>query len=265
MYSVLFIKDEKEIIMKKVNDKGFSHGLLLPVLIVFAFIAAVSYYVYSHNNGKAVNNQEDQSPVTLKEELPNDLLTATEVKKLASSQKPNSTIVKIGLEKQNGVLLYVVKLSDGTHLFYNAQTGLQASGIVENETEDSNDKLPADISGIIDFLKAQTIAMAQKPGATVQSIEFELEDGAIVYNVRFTDKSRIIINAKSGKVIAIKHPEQGGKKTEESNSKDDSTDTKSSDTNSGDSHRSGNSSDDSTSNDSGGDNSGSGSHDSNDD
>ena len=266
--------------MKKINNLGFTHSLLLPVVITILAIGGVSYYVYTQNNNNPVTSEEEQATETLQEPLPDTLLSVSKVKELVNTQKPGSSIVSIELEMENGVLVYKITLADGTHLVFDAQTGVKTVSSAENEDKSNNESLPADFTSSIGFAKARDLALAEKPGATVQKIEFELEDGAVVFNVRFTDKSRVIINAMSGKIITIKHPEAKSEdKSDSSNGRDDSgRDDSSSDDhgNSGSddsSEKSGSNKDDSGSNkdhsgsDSGG-NSGSddsGSHDSNDD
>lgn len=206
---------------KRLDNLGFAHGLVLPIIITIVAIVGASYYVYTKNNTPQTNSREITAETTLKEPLPDSLVTVDKVKNLAGDKKPSYAIISITLKNEDGVLLYVVKLSDGTHLFFNARTGALTSGTVEDEEETSTGTLPVNLTVSIGFDQARELAVSQKPGATVQKIELETEDGVVVYNVRFTDKSRVIINSASGKIITVTHPDTKDKGKPDANGKSD--------------------------------------------
>lgn len=245
--------------MKRTNSLGFSHGLLLPVLVILLVIGGVSYYVYSKNSNGSLNSETEQTTEPLPEPLPDSLLSVSKLKELVNTHKPGQAITGVELEQEEDGLVYKISLADGTVLLFNAETGSLVSTSVEDSRQEEND-LPDDFTVGVDFIKARSIALDEKPGATITKMELEAEDGAVVYNIRFSDKSRIIINAKSGKIIRIRHPESSdntadNKGASASGKSDDSSD------DNGSSHRSGNDSDDDNGNSgSGSDDSGGGSH-----
>lgn len=230
----------------KNTQTGFALLHFLPVILAVAVVGFAGFQVYDNQQKpKVVNSEADVKTSTLLSPLPPNLLSVDKVKELALSQKPTLSIVGVELENEDGTLVYKVKLSDGTKLAFNALTGTVYTKDVENEI-DGTAALPADLSTLIGFAKAREIALARMPNATVHKIELESEEGKLVYSVRFTDESRVDVNATDGVVVRTKP----AKKTEtKPHSKtDDSSSSESND-----------SENDSSSGDDSGSNSGSGS------
>jgi uncharacterized membrane protein YkoI len=190
--------------MKNKNQLGFALAHLLPVVVAVLAVGGVSAYVVMKQHQKTNNSESSVSKeATLAAPLPTDLLTVDKVKELATAQKPASNVLAVQLENEEGILLYKVKLGDGTILVFNARTGAVVTGTAKGEFE-GQANLPADLKAAIAISKAKDIAQAQKAGSTVKKIELELEDGILVYSVRFTDGSRVDVNANDGTVVRAK-------------------------------------------------------------
>ncbi len=219
------------------NEQGIAHIAVLAV-VVAALIGVSGYYVSTKQpKSSSVKNSTSlvSSRSTLAAPLPADLLSTDKVKELALAQKPGTTVLGVQLESEDGVLVYKVKLSDGSTLSFNAQTGAAVTAADDTEL-DGAATLPANQTATIDFAKARALALAAHPG-TVQKIELENEEGSLVFSVRFTDGARVAINAVDGSVVR----NQSSKDSPSTSSKQ---------------------SDDSSNSSSNSDNSGSGSHDS---
>jgi uncharacterized membrane protein YkoI len=213
----------------KKTELGFAHLTLL-VLIVLLAIGGVGYYVMKHQKStKPLNSETVSADTTLATPLPTDLLTVDKIKALATAQKPTASILGVGLENEDGTLLFKVKLSDGTVLTFNAKTGDAIKNTAEAELEGTA-ALPAGVSPTIDFAKARDIAMAQMSGSTVKKIELELEDGTLVYSVRFTNGGRVDVNANNSSIVKTK---AGNKTEDKKDSKSGSSSTESSTSTSG--------------------------------
>jgi uncharacterized membrane protein YkoI len=187
------------------NEQGIAHVIALVFALVLVAVGSTGYYVMKHQNSKTKNSEAValSASTTLAAPLPTTLLPVDKVKELVVAQKQSSTILGVELENENGVLLYKVKLADGTSLSFNAQSGALVANAVKSEI-DGQTTLPSDTKATINFVKARSIAMNQMPKATVQKIELELEDGILIYSVRFTDGSRVDVNATDGSVIKTK-------------------------------------------------------------
>lgn len=210
--------------------KKDQHGFhVMPAVIVLAVIGVVVSGVLVYNrqqNKEAALSEKTDDPNQTLQELPNDLLTVEKVKEIAANEKPDTTVIGIQLERENGVLLYKITLADGTELFVNAQTGAAVAHIEEETEDDDGDKLPGNFTAGISFSRAREIALTKRPGKIVNKIELEVEDGVVVYSVRFTDKSRVDVNATNGEVLRVKVPSStsGGESNGEDSSSEDDTD-----------------------------------------
>lgn len=112
-------------------------------------------------------------------------------------------------------MVFAVKLSDGSVLVFNAQTGAAAPAPTETEFEGTT-TLPVGATPKVDFAKARELALAQAPNHTVKKIELETEDGVLAYTVKFTDGSKVIINAIDGSIVKVKVEAKTDNKTQPS-------------------------------------------------
>ena len=221
------------------NEKGFSLPHVVMLVAVFGLVGGASYYVYNANkNDKKTNNSQSETKKIAKEStLPADLTglkTADEIRTIAASSLGSATIVSVELENEDTGLVFKVKLSDGKILFFDAKTGTAKTKDqvkpkeVENETEDDDSaSIPSGFIAGITEAQARSTAQARLPGKTVKKIELEPENGVMVYSVRFTDDSRVDINATNGAVVNVKDKSSTSSTsptTQTSSSSDDSSD-----------------------------------------
>jgi uncharacterized membrane protein YkoI len=201
--------------LKKVNL-----GPVLAVLVVLVFVGTTSAAVTSSR----LNSQREQESA-----IPTDLeatLGVDDIRAIALAEVPNGSITGIELEQEDGVLLYKVKFSDGSFRLYNANTG----DLVNKNEFETDESVPSGFVPSISLQEARTIAQNQRPGKTITKIELEVEEGVVVYSVRFSDDGRVDVNAANGAVVRVKNEQ---KSEDSSSSSDDSEDDTSDDNNSG--------------------------------
>lgn len=239
------VTNSKFSFLNKVNP-----GPAIAVLIMIVFVGATSAAV---TNTRANNAREAEI------ELPADLaavLSVDDIRAVALSEVPNGVITGVELEQEDGRLLYKVKFNDGSYKLYDANTG----ELVNKAQLEVDESVPAGFVATISLQEARTIAQNQQPGKTIVKIELEVENGVVVYSVRFSDDSRVDVSASDGSIIRVKTGDDSGDTSgDDSNdeSDDDSSD-RSNDDSSNDS------SDDNSGPDSSDDNSGSSNDDSSD-
>lgn len=187
----------------KLNQTGSLTTRLLPFGIGVVLITGILIYVARTGTlDQKVHSNEAETPSTTIASLPSALLPVDRVKELVDDQKPGLSIAGIELERQDtGVAVYEVKLTDGSVIAFNAQSGAQVatSGHVDLTNETG---IPVDTVKQIGFDKAREIALAQKPQGKVQKIELEFESGVLVYRVYFVDGSRVDVRAMDGVIVA---------------------------------------------------------------
>lgn len=238
----------------------------MPILaiLIIAVIASAWVYVDKNKTDKSLSRETADPDSTLVETLPDNIIAVEKLKELVTkTEAPGTIIASVRLEKADGVLYYVVELPNGKQLIFNAQTGAKVTKDIDDDDEQDEANLPADFAGGIGFAKAQAIAQGQRPSSVIRKVELELEDGKVVYSVRFTDKSRVDVDAKNGTIVRVKIKTEKESKSDSkksgssTSSDDDSNDNKDEAEDSGDSSGSGSGSS--------GSNSGSGSDDSDND
>ena len=257
-------KSSKLSFLKKVNP-----GPAVAVLIMIVFVGATSAAV---TTSRANNAREAEI------ELPADLatvLSVDDIRAIALAEVPGSTITGVELEREEGVLVYKVKFNDGSYKLYDANTG----ELVNKAQLEVDESVPAGFVATISMQDARTIAQDKQPGKTIVKIELEVEDGVVVYSVRFSDGSRVDVSATDGSVVRVKTGDESSSTSNDDSdddnsgsSNDDSNDDSNSSSSDDDSssstddkNNSGRSNDDSDDDNSGSSNSGSSNDDSDDD
>lgn len=202
---------------KQTKSNGFMEmlkktnlGPVFAVLIVLVFVGSASAAVTSSR----INQQRENESA-----LPADLATSLsidDIRAIALSEVPSGSITGIELEQEDGVLIYKVKFSDGSTRLYNANTG----ELVNKNEFETDETVPSGYVPGITLQEARTIAQNQRPGKTITKIELEVEEGVVVYSVRFSDEGRVDVNADTGAVVRVKNEQT----SDSSDSSDDSTD-----------------------------------------
>ena len=191
------------------NQSGFGHVVILAVVAVIVLLVAVGYNAWramgtKDDNQSLISNQEDKTVDSLPIDL-SSLKSLEEIQALASTDIAGNNVLGIELEMEDGKTVYVLHLSDGSTLFYNAFTGVKLQ--LTDDDDDGNEvgnALPADFVAGITIQEAITIAQDKRPDSKLKKVELEVEDGVAVYSVRFTDDSRVNVSAADGSVLLVK-------------------------------------------------------------
>lgn len=189
------------------------HIEILVLLVVVGVVGFAGWRIMSNSNNPAtetpltsVSNQE------VIQELPTDLTdikSIEEIKTLAVSDSTTAAIVGVELEIEEGKPVYVVHFSDGSTQAFDAKSGAKLQ-ISDNRNDDIDDTktLPAGFVAGISIQDAVNAAKAEQPNATVKKVELEIEDGIVVYSVRFKNGGRVDVNAADGSVVRVKQSDE---------------------------------------------------------
>ena len=193
---------------------------ILMIAVIVGLVGFIGWRVYDARTDVS-NSAVNPGEVVKIEPLPNDLsgiIDVDRLKTIVDEQAPGLTIVDLELKNEDGVLVYEAKLSDGSVIVINATDGTYVTKIEDDENDD--EEVPGIQSLKIDFAAALKTALEQHDGQ-VRKIELEVEDGVVVYSVRFTDGFRVDINAENGGVTRTKNSKNDSNKSEDSDSNDD--------------------------------------------
>ena len=153
------------------------------------------------------NSVKRTSLISSNTQLPSNLdgvKTIEEIKAIAAADSQGKSISSVELENEEGTLVYKVKYSDGTYRLYDAKTGEAFVKIGEIEKEDN---VPANFVAGVTLQQARDIAASKRPGQAISKIELEMENGTVVYSIRFADGGKVYVNASNGSVLKIENPE----------------------------------------------------------
>jgi len=187
----------------KLNSKGFSHVELVIVAVVLGLIGGAGYYVYNKNNTS--NSEVVQSETAETKVLPanlDEVLSLEKVEEIAKKDDATISIKGIELKTEDGVLVFVIHLSNGKELTINAVTGSQIA--LSNDDNEDDDTLPASLTTKVSLTSALAIATKQHPDVAVEKIEIETEDGILVYRVKFVDEALVEVDANNGSIMEVK-------------------------------------------------------------
>lgn len=153
--------------------------------------------VLASNHAKKVSERSSALPSNLE-----GLVSMESVRAKVLAEVPTAQIAGIELENEGGTLYYKVRFSDGTFKLYDAKTG---ELVIKPNAEDGekDESVPAGFVAAISLDQARSTAQAKRPGHTITKIEQEVENGVVVYSVRFADGSRVDVNATDGSVVRV--------------------------------------------------------------
>lgn len=223
-----------------------SNKAFAPIIIV-AIVAAVTVVFGGGGYLIASSQEQKKAEVELAKELEKELIkqktlptvsgdtkTVEEIRAIAEPLSGTAKIVNIELENEDAGLVYKVKLDNGNVLFFDAVTGKQIfdpSNDDEAEEEDNEeneaeeeDEIPSNFVATITIAQARAIAENRLPGRTVKKIELEMEEGVGVYSVRFTDSSKVDVNAKTGAIVKVEDEQLDSNDDSNDSSEEDSED-----------------------------------------
>lgn len=179
----------------KTNKYIYAGGFVVLALL------AVSTFAFANNSAKRA------SLISSNTQLPSNLdgvKSVEEIKSIASADAQGKSIASVELENEEGTLIYKVKYSDGTYRLYDAKTGQAFVKIGEIEKDES---VPANFVAGVTLQQARDIAAAKRPGQAIFKIELEMENGTVIYSIKFADGGKVYVNASNGSVMKIENPE----------------------------------------------------------
>ncbi len=147
---------------------------------------------------------QDPLPATQAPAVPQYPVSAEQASQLALAAAPGASLLATPeLVNYAGTAAYEVRLDRGL-VYIDATTGaVLANNAVEPSTQapaPTNAPAPTTISADA----AASAAIAYLGGGTVERVELEEEHGALVYEVRFANDSRVYVDAYSGSVVYAK-------------------------------------------------------------
>jgi hypothetical protein len=187
----------------KLNTKGFTAVEGVIIVLVLAALGGVGYYVVGKQDTKSSVTSESTTP--LETTIPEDLsgvLPLDKIEELAKKDDATVTIKGIELKTEDGVLVYVVHLSNGKQITFNATSGEQVA--VSDDDSKDDDSLPGTITAKVSLSSAVDIAKKEHPGVAIEKIEVETEDGLLVYRVKFVDEALVEVDANNGSIMEVK-------------------------------------------------------------
>ncbi|MBI4948086.1 PepSY domain-containing protein [Candidatus Berkelbacteria bacterium] len=239
----------------------FKYGSALPIsvivaVVVLALVGGSNLYA-NQQVEKAIQEEVEKSNIS---QSLNSLKTVDQIRTIAEASLSGATIISISLENEDAGYVYKVKLSDGRVLFYNATTGEAILDPSSDEAENENEEdIPAGFVASISLEQARSIASGRRPGQVIRKIELEVEDGVVVYSVKFVDGGRVEINATTGQVTRVENGDDDASDDNDEDSDSDESDSEDDDSDDSDDDNDGDSSGSDDSDDDSQDNSGSGS------
>lgn len=188
------------------NQTGFA---IIEILIAVAVLGIVGFIGWRVVDGQRENNKP-ASQLNNQSALPESLAgikPLDEIISLAASEIAARQVLAVELEQENEGLMYSIKLNDGTVLVFDAKTGnrMQLESGEGTETDDDT-PLPAGFKPAVTLVDAVQTAKSQRVGRAVEKVELEVEDGIVVYSVRFSDDGRVDVDATTGSVLRIREP-----------------------------------------------------------
>lgn len=190
------------------NQAGFTPVEILIVIAVVGLIAGVGYTAYnafSRADSKQLNSISSNELLENSQDEIDQILGLPEMQKIAVAELANTDIIGIELEVDDGVLVYVVHYADGSSLVFDAISGSKLE-LADNNNDEIEDGeiIPAYFVADVSIQEAIAIAKEQRPGSQLRKVEIELEDGVVVYSVRFTDDSRVDVRASDGEIQRLR-------------------------------------------------------------
>lgn len=208
--------------MKKNSSQQAGMVGHIEILVAIVLVGVIGFAGWRIMSNDDAPSSVPQASVETRQEatdLPTDLTnikSIDEIQTLAAVDASGLSIVGVELEVEEGQPVYVIHFSDGSVLSYNAKSGnkLQLKDNNNDEIDDSK-ILPSGFVAGVTIQQAIDTAKQAMPNGTVRKVELEIEDGIVIYSVRFKDGSRVDVNATDGVVVRTK---QANNKASDSNS-----------------------------------------------
>ena len=188
------------------NQNGFTVVEILIVVALLGIVGLIGWrFVDSQQENTNPPNQLNNRSV-----LPESLAGIKSIDEIITQAAPEIAarqVLAAELEQEDEGLVYSIKLSDGTVLVFDAKTGNKVQLKAPDGVDTDDDKpLPAGFKPAVTLETAVQTAKTQRAGKVVEKVELEVEDGIVVYSVRFSDDGRVDIDANTGSVLRIREP-----------------------------------------------------------
>ena len=202
--------------MKTTKQNGFTIVELLIILVVVSVVGLITWRVV--DTRRADNGAK---PVAHQAVLPDNLSglkPADEILSLATAEIGPRQILAIELEQEDEGLVYTIKLGDGAVLVFDARTGTKVQLNNPDSPETDGDKpLPAAFKPAITLQTAVQTAKEKRSGIAISKVELEVEDGIVVFSVRFSDGGRVDVDALTGEILRLREPGKPDVKLQDDN------------------------------------------------
>ncbi len=218
------------------QQQGIAHLALILVIVVLAVVGFAGYQVVSKDESTVSTREEVDKDTEELAEIPLDLegvKTVDEIRELSLAELPEGEIVSVELELEHGTLIYKVTFADGTVKMYDAKTGEvyvddhedgDDEGESEDELKENGEAFNPNKKVGLTVANAIAIAREQFPGSRVEKVEVEVEDGVVVFSVRFTNDARVDVDSDTGEVVRTEQPKTEDDKEDDDKSNSDSSD-----------------------------------------
>ncbi len=132
---------------------------------------------------------------------------------IAVAQYPDARVLESDLDREAGVLVYDIELSNGYDVEIDAMTGEVRFAALDHEDDDWDDDRDDDgrtgDSGssspvsepAITRDEAERIALEQYPDAQVRELSLDREDGRLIYDVELSNGWDLDIDAQDGTIL----------------------------------------------------------------
>lgn len=201
----------------KITHKDQNGFTIIEILIVVVVLGIVGFVGWKFMDSKQQNTSQLNNQAVLPESLA-DIKPIDEIIALAASEIGTRQVLAAELEQEDEGLVYLIKLSDGTVLVFDAKTGNKVQLKSNDSAKSDEDKpLPVGFKPVVTIAAAVQTAKTQRVGKAVEKVELEVEDGIVVYSVRFGDDGRVDIDATTGNILRIREPGKSDVKLRDTN------------------------------------------------
>ena len=182
------------------------HVEILAAIVIVGVIGFAGWRVMSKD--KQPTNDTPQASVETQTEasvLPTqltDIKSVDEIKTLATRGAGDLSITGVELEMEEGKAVYVVHFSDGSTQSFDAKTGTKLQ-LADNKNDDidKTKNLPDGFVAGLTIQEAIDKAKAELPNQVVRKVEMKVEDGVVLYSVKFKNGGRVDVNAADGTIV----------------------------------------------------------------
>lgn len=102
-----------------------------------------------------------------------------------------------------GIILAILIVAIGATGYYVYRNSRTDSGVNQSQQEGSVDDVISELpSDLLALDKVEELAKAENSAATITGIQLESEDGTLIYLVRFSDGSKLLLNAQTGTKVS---------------------------------------------------------------